>query len=481
MKSLKISSAANYVKSVVIATALLGCLVVWAATTASGQTGWAVGNAPRAKGKISGNGVILYYSKGNWTAQDSGVKADLKAVASFDGKSAVAVGTDGTLLYFDPKEQKWVDLTCACTDSIFRSVYFADAKHAWIVGSNNTILYSDDGGENWNPQTEPDPNIDLYGVKFVDAQHGWAVGSNKKAPIFLWWDNANKKWQQANNLFRGSKGIARGVDFIKTGKTYTGWVVGDGGLGIWKGNTDEDGQPLNWQLILRAAHPLAVQAINQDVWVAGLQPWGRNVEVIKPFPSNLLNSTNGGGRWLPKQTKGYGDLRGLAFFPATKDAQRGWVVGNPFSDATSGAIWSTANGNSNQPTWTQYQFNDKIPRLNGITMVQSQKGGVKLDGSTSPESATAGENYVSVTGSGYPEGNITPSNLVVDIALRCHGATSASTSAVSVVSASSDSNLISFLLPGELAPGQYFISISDSEEGDANFESSNCSTVNVAQ
>jgi hypothetical protein len=36
-------------------------------------------------------------------------------------------------------------------------------------------------------------------------------------------------------------------------------------------------------------------------------------------------------------------------------------------------------------------------------------------------------------------------------------------------------------LPSGLAPGQYFVSISDSEEGDANFESSNCSAVNVAQ
>ena len=47
---------------------------------------------------------------------------------------------------------------------------------------------------------------------------------------------------------------------------------------------------------------------------------------------------------------------------------------------------------------------------------------------------------------------------------------------------SDDAILCDFqLLPSGLDPGQYFISISDSTDGDANFESSNCSVVNVAQ
>lgn len=41
--------------------------------------------------------------------------------------------------------------------------------------------------------------------------------------------------------------------------------------------------------------------------------------------------------------------------------------------------------------------------------------------------------------------------------------------AVSIASGSPDSKLVSFLLPRGLAPGQYFVSISDPEEGDANF------------
>jgi hypothetical protein len=114
-------------------------------------------------------------------------------------------------------------------------------------------------------------------------------------------------------------------------------------------------------------------------------------------------------------------------------------------------------------------------------MLEPKRRPVQLDPSTSPDTAGSGVSYVSVSASGFPEGNITAENVRVEISQGCHEAALASTSAVSVVSASSDSNLISFLLPSGLAPGQYFVSISDSEEGDANFESSNCSVVNIAQ
>jgi len=106
---------------------------------------------------------------------------------------------------------------------------------------------------------------------------------------------------------------------------------------------------------------------------------------------------------------------------------------------------------------------------------------IKLEQSASPDSGIAGVNYVSVSGSDFPDGDINANNVTVVLATECHGTASASTSAVSIVSGSGDSQLVSFLLPAGLDPGQYFISISDSEEGDANFESSNCSEVNVVQ
>lgn len=115
------------------------------------------------------------------------------------------------------------------------------------------------------------------------------------------------------------------------------------------------------------------------------------------------------------------------------------------------------------------------------TFVLLKKKKAKLDRSTSPESGASNMSYLAVSGSGFPEGNINPTNVVVELATKCHRAASGTTSAVSIVSGPGDSELLSFLLPGGLAPGQYFVSISDSAEGDANFESSNCSEVNVIQ
>ena len=110
-----------------------------------------------------------------------------------------------------------------------------------------------------------------------------------------------------------------------------------------------------------------------------------------------------------------------------------------------------------------------------------KKPGVKLDQSTSPNSGIGGVNYLALSGSGFPDGSISPDNVAVQLSTVCHGPASAITPAASLVSSSGDSRLVSFLLPASLPPGNYFVSISDSADGDANFESSNCSGVTVSQ
>jgi FG-GAP repeat len=110
-----------------------------------------------------------------------------------------------------------------------------------------------------------------------------------------------------------------------------------------------------------------------------------------------------------------------------------------------------------------------------------KKSDVKLDQSTSPGEGVAGANYISLTGAGFPDGSTNPANVVVQLSLDCQGPASAATAATGVVGSSGDSKLLSFLLPEGLFPGKYFVSISDSADGDANFESSNCSEVSVSQ
>ena len=124
---------------------------------------------------------------------------------------------------------------------------------------------------------------------------------------------------------------------------------------------------------------------------------------------------------------------------------------------------------------------DKGTGMVWIFSTSSKKSGVKLDQSTSPGSGASGVNYLTLSGSGFPDGSISPDNVAVQLSTVCHGPASAITPAASLVSGSGDSRLVSFLLPAGLPPGNYFVSMSDSVEGDANFESGNCSEVSVSQ
>ncbi len=417
-----------------------------------------MGDAPRDKGKISGNGVILYYNGEKWAGQDSGVEADLKAVASFDGKTAVAVGSNGTTLYFDGKA--WVDYTC-CASANLNGVSFGDAQHVWAVGAENTIVYSEDGGANWNPQTDTDTSVTLLGVKFVDATHGWAVGykavgaARVSHPVVLLTTDG-KKWKSVDNpLGSDALGIIRSVTFADR---TTGWLVTEGG-GIWKSTTRGETWVRAKKRRIKGmnAQLYAVQALNnRTAWAVG-QP-------IKPY-SNVTNTTNG-TTWNEINIGYPRYLSGLSF----TDPTTGWVIGT-------GTIYSTKAG-----VWKRNTLPDVVKQeLRGIVMFAGNQQQIKLEELTSPDDGTAGINYLTVSGSGFPEGNINPANVVVALATECQGDASASTFAASVVNGSGDSKLLSFLLPGGLAPGQYFVTISDSAEGDASFESSNCSAVKVAQ
>jgi hypothetical protein len=146
-----------------------------------------------------------------------------------------------------------------------------------------------------------------------------------------------------------------------------------------------------------------------------------------------------------------------------------------------GATWKLANGLVlHEPDYYDKQ-NKQVLREFKLTLTPNPKegAGVRLDGATVPNSGAAGASYVRVTGWGFPEGSINPGNVVVALATDCRDTASATTSATSVVSGLGDSRLVSFLLPEGLSPGSYFVSIRDSADGDASFESSNCSEVDV--
>jgi hypothetical protein len=104
---------------------------------------------------------------------------------------------------------------------------------------------------------------------------------------------------------------------------------------------------------------------------------------------------------------------------------------------------------------------------------------IKLNMTTSPSSGVTGTTYVNITGSGFPKGTVNPGNVIVDLAASCGAPPLGTTGATSVVPIIGTSDRVQFLIP-PLAPGLYYVSISDLADGDANFATGNCSTLTVA-
>jgi len=104
---------------------------------------------------------------------------------------------------------------------------------------------------------------------------------------------------------------------------------------------------------------------------------------------------------------------------------------------------------------------------------------VKLNAVTSPSSGTAGTSTVSVTGTGFPSGTISPANVTVSLASSC-GGTGAGTAASAVQTIIGTTDRISFTIPGSLSAGNYFVSVSGTSNSDVDFNSgSSCSAITV--
>jgi hypothetical protein len=494
MKSVKMNFV-NYVTRFAIAVVLSGWLVS-VAPQASAQAkvvGWTVGN----------NGTILYSADGTkWVPVETPkvTKVNLNAVASPDGKTAWAVGNapvdpkddkkkigPGTILYFDgktlndDKQQVWKqqeknDKGKPLPPVHFYGVFSLDSTHTWVVGEGGTILYSNgDTGENgWQVQKFPKgvQQVNLYGVFFTKVEnrnYGWAVGDNG---VIIYYDGA--EWVKVTSSPGGTIAF-RSISGYGDKKSYYLNAVGDKDRGIWKcqGPPNQNkclgpqNKDIGWTKLTGKAGNLKDQSNMRVVQVfAGSNKWIGQIGVDE----NVYQGN--GADWFPRSTGTFKDVYGLSLSP---DGNSAWAVGQGGNIAYSGKP-----DKKGEFKWTVVNPAPK-EQLNGIVIRPAPKQQIKLEQSASPDSGIAGVNYVSVSGSDFPDGDINANNVTVVLATECHGTASASTSAVSIVSGSGDSQLVSFLLPAGLDPGQYFISISDSEEGDANFESSNCSEVNVVQ
>jgi hypothetical protein len=117
-----------------------------------------------------------------------------------------------------------------------------------------------------------------------------------------------------------------------------------------------------------------------------------------------------------------------------------------------------------------------------LVLVPSAYGQVKLIAFTTPSSGVAGTTNVNITGSLFPSGTILPANVQVAFETSCGAAPVVSVAANSVIKVLGTEDRVNVSIPGTgLAPGtnNYFLQISDSAAGDADFTSTNCTEVKV--
>jgi len=103
---------------------------------------------------------------------------------------------------------------------------------------------------------------------------------------------------------------------------------------------------------------------------------------------------------------------------------------------------------------------------------------VSLSAWTAPNSGAAGVTAVNITGSGFPTGTIPAANVTLSVASSCAGSgTLASVNSVTKIVGSTER--VQFVIPGSLATGTYYASLSGSTSTGNAFSSVTCSAVNV--
>ena len=114
-----------------------------------------------------------------------------------------------------------------------------------------------------------------------------------------------------------------------------------------------------------------------------------------------------------------------------------------------------------------------------VPAIQAQSV-VRLNAVTSPSTGVAGTTQDWLAGSGFPN-PISPANVTVSLASTCGGVATATAPGLAVTQIVGSSDRIEFLIPGSLANGSYFVSVSGAATNGTTFTSSNCSEVQVTK
>ena len=149
----------------------------------------------------------------------------LYAATFADAEHGWAVGEFGVILATTDGGSTWHPQTSPIETSLF-GVSFADAQRGWAVGIESTLLTTTDGGTSWQKTAVETPKgfaIALYDVQ-VRGNYGWAVGNNG---YLLNSKDAGATWQLVKVPLQMGSAWLRGITLFPDGR---GVIVGARGL-----------------------------------------------------------------------------------------------------------------------------------------------------------------------------------------------------------------------------------------------------------
>lgn len=107
-----------------------------------------------------------------WDQQFPGTDSDLYGVDALDAEHVWAVGTGGTILFYNGAT--WTRQASGLTVETLYEVSALDASHVWAVGAHGIVLFHN--GSSWSAQSSGTTRA-LYGVHALSGTNVWAVGA----------------------------------------------------------------------------------------------------------------------------------------------------------------------------------------------------------------------------------------------------------------------------------------------------------------
>lgn len=225
---------------------------------------------------VGRGGVIVHWDAvtGKWRHLASGLKTDLLGVAvSPDGKTVVAAGDRGVILYSFDGGETWTQSPNLRDDVVYWGIAMGPNKKGWAVGDAGAIIRTVDGGATWDQQESPTTE-DLMAVRVFSESSALIVGD---AGTVLITHDSGTHWIQTD---RGTVSNLCGVDIDAEGGSVV--AVGRDDVVVFRGNLNAPwqststgfGQALwsverhgEWTLVVGDDGLVAERVISDGEWV----------------------------------------------------------------------------------------------------------------------------------------------------------------------------------------------------------------------